>query len=130
VWLDANQSRPDEDRIADQTARNKNRSVDRSRQDVNQTGPDTALVEALRNQIELLRAEIEDRKEESRRKDAIIMSLSQHIPELEATSSQETPDAPEPASEGSAGGDDDISQGSQEAVRQRSWLYRFFFGPQ
>jgi hypothetical protein len=128
VWLDANQSWL-EDRITDQTARNKNRSVDRSRQNVNRTGPDTALVEALRDQIELLRAEIEDRKEESRRKDAIIMSLSQRIPELEAASSQEIPDTPEPASESTTGGDD-IPQGSQEAVRQHSWLYRFFFGPQ
>src|SRR3954466_13512937 len=70
VWLDATQSRPDEDRITDQTTRDKDRSVDRSPQNVNQTRPDTALIEALRDQIELLRAEIEDRKEEARRKDA------------------------------------------------------------
>jgi hypothetical protein len=128
VWLDANQAQLGEDRNTDQTARDKDRSVHRSRQDANQTRPDTALIEALRDQIELRRAEIEDRKEEARRKDDIIMSLSQRIPELEAASSGKAPDAPESAAEDTAGGDD-VLQGSQEPVRRRSWLYRFFFGP-
>lgn len=78
------------------------------------------LVEALREQIEILRSEIEDRKEEARRKDAIIMSLSQRFPELPASPGTAARRAPE---EGSPMGE------SQEAPLRRSWFTRFFFGP-
>jgi hypothetical protein len=46
-------------------------------------GKDT-LVQSLQDQIAYLRQEAEDWKEEARRKDTIIISLTQRIPELEA----------------------------------------------
>lgn len=91
------------------------REGDRSRSD-------DVLVEALREQIEILRSEIEDRKEEARRKDAIIMSLSHRFPELPTPASPGTAATRAPE-EGSSMGE------SQEAPRRRSWFMRFFFGP-
>lgn len=67
---------------------------------------------SLEDQIEFMRRELE-------RKDAIILSLTQRIPELEAT--------PETASPHSDRGT--APEGSQEPAERRSWLYRFFFGP-
>ena len=42
------------------------------------------LIDRLENEIEYLRREAEDRKEEARRKDAILLTMAQRIPELEA----------------------------------------------
>jgi hypothetical protein len=44
------------------------------------------LLDELRDRIRFLEAELEDRKDEARRKDTVIMSLTQRIPELEAAS--------------------------------------------
>ncbi len=60
------------------------------------------LVEALQQRIEHLSRVIDTRDEEIRRRDTIIMSLTQRIPELEA---------PEDA---------------QESTQPRSWWRRFF----
>jgi excisionase family DNA binding protein len=69
---------------------------------------------SLEDQIEFLRRELE-------RKDTIIMSLTQRIPELEAAPEpQEFPEKPPEAF-----GKD---EGSLEPEQRRSWLYRFFFG--
>ena len=73
---------------------------------------------SLEDQVDFLRRELE-------RKDAIIMSLAQRIPELEAS--------PEPReSQVTASGAADKSTPppeQQEPSQRRSWLYRFFFGP-
>jgi hypothetical protein len=42
------------------------------------------LIDRLENEIEYLRREAEDRKEEARRKDAILLTMAQRVPELEA----------------------------------------------
>lgn len=76
------------------------------------------LLEVYKEQVEFLRQELE-------RKDTIIMSLTQRIPELEPA--PEPPYAPETVSEGAA--ESRVPPGSQEPSQQRSWLYRFFFGP-
>jgi hypothetical protein len=73
------------------------------------------LLAVYREQVDFLRRELE-------RKDAILMSLTQRIPELEATS--EPRDTSETAIE--AG---DKRAKPSEAEQHRSWLYRFFFGP-
>jgi hypothetical protein len=108
---------PREDARVSGVSREGDRTNDRSRSD-------DALVDTLREQIALLRSDIEDRKEEARRKDAIIMSLCQRFPELPLASAPESPGtaATESQEEGSPAG-------SQEAPRQRSWFMRFFFGP-
>ncbi len=76
------------------------------------------LLEAYRDQVEFLRRELE-------RKDALLMSLMQRVPELEPA--PEPRDAPETASPRSDRGA--ASEDTQEPVQRRSWLYRFFFGP-
>jgi len=71
----------------------------------NQTDDRTALLESLRSQVEFLQEELKRREdvhvEENRRKDTIIVQLTQRIPELEAL--REVPPeprtAPEPNSE-------------------------------
>jgi hypothetical protein len=87
------------------------------------TGMDT-LLQSLQDQIAYLRQEAEDWKEEARRKDTIIMSLTQRLPELEAPA--ESPGGVQTASEGPAKGH---PWGQQEPSQRRSWLHRFFFGP-
>src|SRR5215216_3608159 len=74
---------------------------------------------SLEDQIEFLRQELE-------RKDTIIMSLTQRIPELEA--SAEPREGPETASE-KPFNTHHAPQESQEPSQSRSWLHRFFFGP-
>jgi hypothetical protein len=76
------------------------------------------LVGELRGQIDWLRREVE-------RRDTIIMSLTQRIPELEAPLEQR--DVSEMTSSQSDKGT--ASERSQEPIQRRSWLYRFFFGP-
>jgi len=73
------------------------------------------LLEVYREQVDFLRRELE-------RKDTIIMSLTQRIPELEAV--QEPREAPETLTK--ATGNSDIPP---EQEQRRSWLSRFFFGP-
>lgn len=87
------------------------------------TSMDT-LLQSLQDQIAYLRQEAEDWKEEARRKDTIIMSLTQRLPELEAP--VESPGGLQTASEGPT---KDNLRGQQEPSQHRSWLHRFFFGP-
>ncbi|MCA1716788.1 MAG: helix-turn-helix domain-containing protein [Actinobacteria bacterium] len=82
------------------------------------TGDQSELVSEMRGQIDWLRREVE-------RKDTIIMSLTQRIPELEAP--PELRDAPETSSGGTDGVE--VPPEVQEPAQHRSWLYRFFFGP-
>ena len=72
---------------------------------------------SLEDQIDFLRRELE-------RKDTIIMSLTQRIPELEAP--LEPSGGTQTASEAPAKGDD-VPTESQEPSKQRSW-WRTFFG--
>src|ERR671910_3018799 len=73
---------------------------------------------SLEDQIDFLRRELE-------RKDKIIMSLTQLIPELEAS--------PEPreghVTDTEEASKDTASPEQQEPSQRRSWLHRFFFGP-
>jgi hypothetical protein len=75
------------------------------------------LLEELRNQNEWLRREIE-------RKDTIIMSLAQRIPELEAP--PEPRKSPKTPSEERDEGE--LLPKQEKNSERRSWLYRFFFG--
>jgi len=77
-----------------------------------------AHLDSLQDQLAFLRAELEARTEEARRKDHIIMSLTQRIPELEALGDE--PQAPETASETSGSGD------VPPEPEKRSWWRRFF----
>ncbi len=87
--------------------------------------PTVAYINALRSENELLRRELEDRKEESRRKDHIIMTLAQRGPELEASPAPR--EAAETVSEGPEG-TDTPDAAPQEAAEPRSWWRRLVFG--
>jgi hypothetical protein len=83
------------------------------------------LIQSLQEQIAYLRQVSEDWKEEARRKDTIIMSLTQHLPELEApTESREVFESATQAKD-----KDTAPPEQQDPSHRRSWLHRFFFGP-
>jgi hypothetical protein len=52
----------------------------------NPPDPRDELIERLENEVEYLREEAREWKEESRRKDTILLTMAQRIPELEAPS--------------------------------------------
>ena len=84
------------------------------------------LVEALRERIEHLSRIIDTRDEEIRRRDTIIMTLSQRIPELEGPSDHHGDErgASETTSPRSDRGD---GRGDlQEPAERRSWWRKFF----
>jgi hypothetical protein len=94
------------------------------------TGVDTSistLVQSLQDQIAYLRQEAEDWKEEARRKDTIIMSLTQRLPELEAPAGPQAASADRSAK--GPGRGSTVSLQSQEPSQRHSWPHRFFFGP-
>jgi excisionase family DNA binding protein len=114
VLLDDVMSRPD---------------VDRTRQDsgndTNMTSQDndmTSLLTSMQDQIDTLKRELEDRKEEARRKDAILMTMAQRIPELEAASEPRESPVTASKNEEKDGGPD-----QEKPPQRRSW-WRAFFG--
>src|SRR5215210_487737 len=118
IYLDASDIPPD--KSMDEPDMSTDGSMDRSN--------GAELIAELRTHNEHLRQEVEAWREEARRKDAILMTMAQRIPELESPpevrdssvrASEEplsTPDAPSDPQE-------------QEPSQSRSWLHRFFFGP-
>ena len=90
----------------------------------------THLVKSLEEQVSFLRAELLSRNEELRRKDHIIASLTDRIPELPAPrASQWKSEAQKTTSAEGATEDAVPPPHTQKPEKQRSWLYRFFFGP-
>ena len=83
---------------------------------------DYALVTELKDRIRFLEEELADRKEEARRKDSIIMSLTQRIPELEPA--PQPPESDVTASEEQNKGD--VPQDSAEDEIKQSWWRRVF----
>lgn len=87
------------------------------------------LLEELRDQVAFLRRELEARTEETRRKDHIIMSLTQRVPELEPGTLRDEPHGPETDAETSEGVDAPTDRGGRETgVQRRSSWWRRFFG--
>ena len=100
--------------------------TDQTQPNNDQTTDQTAqVVEALQAEVQFLRQELrltrELREEEARRKDAIIMTMAQRIPELEPPS--EPREAPSEARNGAGKGD---GAPNTEKPSERSWLQRFF----
>jgi len=86
-----------------------------------------AVVEILQEQNGDLRDQIEFLRDELRRKDTIIMSLTQRIPEIEAPS-QELPEAPTQATEQPGRVEPQAQvEGPQEGTA-RPWWRRVFGG--
>ncbi len=105
------------------------RSDDRSRADGpavyrRADAPDPELVEELRGEVAYLKEIVATRDEEIRRRDHIIMALTERVPELVEAPQNGQEYAQEPAHE--AGGAED-GERSGEAQR-RSWWRRIFGG--
>lgn len=118
VWLDNGRTGSDEDRARSDDRQDEYRNSPDSRPDgvgtEDWTSFDLVLTEALRDRVAMLQAELEDwkgvvstRDEELRRKDQIIATLTERIPDLEPprNNSPETRDASETASPRSDGGE-------------------------
>jgi predicted transcriptional regulator len=98
-------------------------AVDTTNNDVKTA--DDALVDELRDRIRFLEQELADRKEEAlrrdeeaKRKDAILMTLAQRVPELEAPS--ETVQSPTTAANG------EEQRIAAPDAENRSWWRRIF----
>jgi hypothetical protein len=107
------QNRPNTDESRDQT----------DAQTSTQTRPSsdqTEFIASLQGQIDWLRREVE-------RKDTLLMSLMQRIPELEAPR-EDSPSATRAPVTPSEGGNGYAPAADTEEPR-RSWWGRFFFGP-
>src|SRR5215210_2521348 len=113
IYLDASDIPPD--KYMDEPDMSTDGSMDRSN--------GAELIAELRTHNEHLRQEVEAWREEARRKDAILMTMAQRIPELEAA--QEPRDGPLRASEEADKGTAPSEQ--QESSQRRSW-WRAFLG--
>jgi hypothetical protein len=88
--------------------------------------PTTAHLETLEKYIARLEAELEDRKEEARRKDHIIAALTQRIPALEAP-----PEAPPDVREPPETASEEPDKGAPPpptGEERRPWWVRLFGG--
>jgi hypothetical protein len=79
------------------------------------------LVQSMQDQIDTLKSELEDWKEEARRKDTIIMTMAQRIPELEPASEPRE----SPASTIKRDGTEEPPENREKAA-ERSWWRRLF----
>src|SRR5215207_7383617 len=95
--------------------------------DVSMDGSNSAeLIAELRTHNEHLRQEVEAWREEARRKDTILMTMAQRIPELEPAREEvsETRQSPLSSSEKTDKGK--VPPEQQEPSQRRSWLRAFF----
>ena len=90
------------------------------------------ILDTLRDQVATLKDQVRYLQAEGERKDAIIMTMAQRIPELEApkeaSASPEAREGHETASEGADKGK--VPSKQQEPSQRRSWLRAFFGLPQ
>ena len=93
-------------------------------QDLDQDTDMTSLVASMQDQIDTLKLELEDWKEEARRKDAILMTLAQRVPELEPAreASSEPQRVSQTPSEQQGNG---TAHQEEEGQEKPSWWRRF-----
>lgn len=102
-----------------QTRPNTDETTDDTRAQTPLSGDQTEFIASLHGQIEWLRREVE-------RKDTLLMTLMQRVPELDPVreGASESREAPETASEGKDRGE--VPPEPQEPSQRRSWWRRFF----
>jgi excisionase family DNA binding protein len=83
----------------------------------------TSLVVSMQDQIDTLKQELNDWKEEARRKDAILMTMAQRIPELEPAREALPEATGEPVSHSDNDSNGDVPPEQEE---RRSWWRRLF----
>ena len=96
--------------------------------DTTPVNPDdqTALVEALRDQVSMFKQQLNTEQAASAELRRIIAALTQRIPELEAPKSQEPPEAPTEATEQPGRADPRSNAGEGQESEQRPWWRRIF----
>jgi excisionase family DNA binding protein len=82
-------------------------------------------IQELRNEVELLRQELERRGEETIRKDHIIMSLTQRIPAIEAPAADST-QQPEPRESAVSDSETEAKGDILSATERQPWWRRIF----
>jgi excisionase family DNA binding protein len=107
---DSAQTRPNTDEDTARTGAQAHPNVDQ-----------TEFIASMQDQIDTLKRELEDRKEEARRKDAILITLAQCVPELEAA--PEPREFPVTSSEQQGSG---TAGPENRGAEKRSWWKRFF----
>jgi hypothetical protein len=127
----------------DQTGPNVDPTLQGQDQTTDQTRPDKALIETLREQVAYLQGviatrdrELEQRAEEIRRRDAALEREQQlaaifadRLRELEAPAPSKTRESPEPVKEEPERAEPDSpTAGVQESSQRRSWWRRMFGG--
>jgi hypothetical protein len=142
VWLEADQTQPDQNQTHDRTRYHEDQTHDRIRPDQDQTTSraeaeaETELIDSLKDQLAYMREQLAEEREARRRADTIIVqlthanaTLAQRVPELEPpTESRESPETPveEPAST-HAPTEPERPFTEEEPPRRRSW-WREFLG--
>ncbi len=116
VWIEEQEASVDSPKSS--TDRRYDSSTDQS------TDP---LLDELKDRIRFLEAELEDRKDEARRKDAILMTMAQRIPELEAPREV----SPEPRESSETPSEEPYSTHHapptpEHPVERPSWWRKFF----
>jgi predicted transcriptional regulator len=96
--------------------------------DTTPVNPDdqTALVEALRDQVGMLKQQLNTEQAASAELRRIIAALTQRIPELEAPKSQEPPEAPTEATEQPGRAEPRSNAGEGQGSEQSPWWRRIF----
>src|SRR5215210_5938390 len=84
------------------------------------------LLEEVRDRVRSLEKQLDEEKEANRENRRIIAGLVQRVPELEPA--RESPESPETSSEEPYSTHAPPEQ--EKPSQRRSWLHRFFFGPQ
>jgi excisionase family DNA binding protein len=84
-----------------------------------------SLVASMQDQIDTLKQELDDWKEEARRKDAILLTLAQRVPELEPAREAPPEATGEPVSHTDNGSNGDVPPEQEE---RRSWWRRLLEG--
>lgn len=93
-------------------------------------GAKDETIAELRDRVAQLSKIVTTRDEELRRKDHLLAAALERIPALEAP--QDAPGATETTTVAPDRGEEEphpTTEGAEEGAQQRSWLYRFFFGP-
>jgi hypothetical protein len=89
------------------------------------------LVRNLEDEVANLRRQLDQANERDQENRRILAALTTRIPELPPTQEQDNPldESGSPMSPSEGEGSGTAVSIEQEPLRQRSWLYRFFFGP-
>jgi hypothetical protein len=91
--------------------------------------PTLALVEALQDQIDHLRKELDEAHQANRENRRLLAAALERIPEIEAPQEASGEQRESPVTSSEVSGNGGVKGNAEQSKERRSWLYRFFFGP-